>query len=322
MEDKIREIIRKELNADTIKIEKATGGFSHHMYHVTINKHPFELLVRFSNNSEHMERDIRKEQWIIETLEKKDVPVPKIYVFKKRISNDEHDYMLIEKLKGTRLDTIWDTLSKEEKVQITIEIGKVMKKIHSVKLPKFGELEEGGHVNEEFGFRFRSDKEPVPYSPYLRNNLREFFKDYGRLFAFKDINIKFMNDLIELIIKNKQTIEYTGPPILIHGDMMPGHVFVEEKDGRYEITGIIDFEFAGPSCPEYDFIKLHRSGFFDHQYLKDALINGYGPINEKAVEIFRIMRDSALAQVLMASGDKEGAEKIIEKIKVMITSQS
>jgi len=50
MEDKIPKIIEKEFNASVLEIKKITEGFSHYMYEVKINKEPFTVIIRFSNN--------------------------------------------------------------------------------------------------------------------------------------------------------------------------------------------------------------------------------------------------------------------------------
>ena len=58
------------------------------------------------------------------------VPVAQVYTCKREDHEDHHDVVILEKLKGTRLDTLWDSLTKKEKIQITEKIGKLMKKIH------------------------------------------------------------------------------------------------------------------------------------------------------------------------------------------------
>jgi aminoglycoside phosphotransferase (APT) family kinase protein len=326
MEDKIKKIIKKEFGIDPREIKQTSGGFSHHMYEVLIDKEPFSLLIRFSNNSEKKERDLRKEVYVLEEMKKAGAPVPKIYIFRKNEEKEEHDYMLIEKIRGIRLDTIWNGLSKEEKIEITRKIGQLMKKIHSIQLGKFGNLEEEGHIEVETQFKFKTVGEQHEYSPFLRQFFKDHFKDIALLFSYEHIKPEFITKLIQFIAKNKKEIDYKGPPVLIHGDMHPGHIFVEKTNGEYEITGLIDVEFAEPSCPEYDFIKLHRTGFFDDPDLKKALKEGYGKINEKAVLIYRIMRDVGYARVLFDSGNNELAEKILketeERINKGITSQT
>jgi|GEM_PF-1917127 len=318
MEDKIRKILKEELNAQVLKIKATSGGYSHHMYELEIDKEPFSLLIRFSNNSEKKERDLRKEVFVLKKLSEAGIPVPKIHIFRKNESKDESDYMLIEKISGIRLDTIWENLTNDEKISITTKVGQLMKKIHSIRLEKFGYLEEDGKIDSDDSFKFKTAGKQKEYSPFLRELFKQSFKDMARLASYKHIKEKSILKFINFIIENKAKIDYSEEPILIHGDMALGHIFVEKIKNEYQITGLIDVEFAEPSSPEYDFIKLHRKGFFDNPELKEALKQGYGEINEKAVCIHRIMRDFAFAQVLFESGDNELAEKVLKETEERI----
>ncbi len=304
-EDKTKEIIAQELKAKVISIKQTSGGYSHHMREVEIDKPPYHVFVRFSNISEKKERDLRKEIFVLEKFREVDAPVPQILAFKKNNGKEEHDYMIISKLSGTRLDTIWDSISQEEKIQISEEIGKLMKKLHTIKLEKFGTLEENGYIEGDDAFKFKQGGEQKKYSMFLRILLKDVFKEMARLTSYDHINPERIMKYLKFILKYKEMLDYQGPPVLIHGDMVHRHIFVEKKNGQYEITGVIDIEFAEPSCPEYDFIKLHRTGFFDDSQILQALKRGYGPIDEKKVLFYRITRDLMFAQVLIESGCNE-----------------
>lgn len=321
MEDKIKTIVSEEFDADVISITPTSGGYSHPMYEVRITKEPFNFLIRFSNLSEKKERDLRKEVFVYEKLSKVGIRVPKILIFRKKDDNNEHDYAIIEKLKGKRLDTIWDFLSNEEKANISTKIGGLMKLIHSIKLEKFGKLNDSGEIEEEDKpFRFKTAGKQKTYSKFIRMLYKDSFKDIARLASYNHIDTNLISKILDFAIKNKKEIDYYGDPILIHGDLIPGHIFVEKVNTEYEITGLIDVEFAEPSCPEYDFIKLHRKGFFDDSNIKEALIKGYGKINEKAVLIFRTMRDIGFASVLLESGDNDFADKVLNEVEKRIDS--
>lgn len=312
MIDKIKQIVKEEFDADVIEAKSTSGGYSHNMFDVRITKEPFNFILRFSNVSENKDRDLRKEIYVYEQMKKAGIPVPKILLFRKTEGENVPDYAIIQKLPGKRLDILWDSLSLNEKKQLLIKIGKLMKTIHSIKLEKFGRLNGDGSIEESLGFKFKGDDPSARYSSFLRNLYTDNFKDFGRLLSFEEIDPGFALRFFQYILKHKKTIDYQDKPTLIHGDMILGHLFVDRIDGEYQIVGLIDVEFADPSSPEYDFIKLHRQGFFDDVDLKNALIQGYGPINIKAVEVHRIMRDVAFAQVLMFSG---GVDKAIEVIK-------
>ncbi len=312
MEDKIRKIVKKEFDAEVIEIKATTEGFSHGMFEVKINREPWEVLVRFSNNKEKYV-NLGKEKYVIELMRENNLPVPRIYAFDNSCEAIPEEYMILEKLPGVRLDTIWKSLTKEEKLQITEEIGKLLSRIHSIKFEEFGFIEEGGRIDTDIAFKFKEVGKPLEYSPYLRNKLKEYFIDLVRLISYNYLPKEFFLDYMNFICSNLGVLDYKEKPVLIHNDYMTVHLFVKKKEDKYEIMGLIDFELAISSAPSNDFIKLHRQGFFEDDELKKSLIKGYGEIDEKAVEVLRIMRDVSFAHVLFESGDKEKADEIIKE---------
>ena len=280
METKIKGIIKEKFGANTLAIKRITEGYSHYMYDVTLDKKPFECIIRFSNNFKET-LNLSKEKSVIGIMNSNGIPVPKIYAFNKHVKQAEEDYLILEKCRGVRLDTIWDKLSDQEKIKITKKIGELLSRIHNIKFDKFGFIMEGGKIKHEH------------------------------------LKPEFVSSFMRYLAENLETIDYSGSPCLVHNDFMPGHVFVE-KNGEYNITGIIDFELAAAFSPEIDFIKLHRCGFFDNKDLQDALIEGYGPINDKAVKIHRIIRDMEFASMLLDAGNKELSDKTLRYIEEQI----
>ena len=314
MKDKIKNIIEKEFNAEVVSIKRITEGFSHYMYEVKITKKPFILIVRFSNNTKE-DVNLEKEKYIIEILRKNNIPAPKIYAF-------NPDYMILEKLSGIRLDTIWDSMPKSEQIQITKEMGKLIKKIHLIKLKKFGRIHANGYIKSDEAFKFRQVGEIPSFNVFSREWLIDHLKDFARLLSYKHINKNFMKQMFLFYLDNLEHIEYKGKPTLIHGDFHQGHIFIEKNKDNWKITGLIDFEFAQSYSPEYDFIKLHRNNFFDIPELKHALIQGYGLINEKAVEIHRTARDFGFGWAMAECGNAKIANETFKKIEKRIKNTS
>ncbi len=313
MEDKIKQIIEKEFNANTLEIKRITEGYSHFMYEIKIDKEPKTVIVRFSNNKKE-DVCLEKEKYIIEKLRENQIPAPKIHVFKE-------DYMILEKLSGIRLDSIWDSLTKQEKIQVTKEIGILLSKIHSIKLEKFGKIEAKGKIESDEAFEFRAMGEKTKYNLFLREYLKHHFEDLARLVSYEHVSKEFIINLFSYLIKNLDKVKYLGEPTLIHGDFMTGHLFVEKINNEYKIIGIIDFEFASSYSPDYDFIKLHRQGFFEDLELKNALVEGYGKINEQGVEIHRLIRDMGFAWAVLESGNKELSDKKIKELEEKISKK-
>jgi len=318
MEERIHEIIKQELNAKVLEVKRINEGYSHYMYDVKMDTTPYEMIIRFSNNK-RKDVNLGKEEFVINLLKENDIPVPKIYAIKKEGCEG---YILLEKVKGERLDIIWGSLSDENKKQVTEKIGELLARIHKIELKEFGMIEEGGEIRSDEAFKFRKVGEELLFSPFLRQRLMDFFEDVSRLLSYKTISPEFFSKFILYLTKNLEKIEYKGKPVLNHGDFIPGHIFVEKKGNEYEIVGLIDFEFALAYAPEYDFLKLHRAGFFENPELKKALEEGYGrEVDGNAVEIHRLMRDLGFAWAVLEAGNKELSDKTLKDIEGKINKK-
>jgi len=313
MENKIKQIVKKEFNAEVIVTKRITEGYSHFIYAVKIDKPPYEIMIRFSNNT-HRSYNLAKEKFVMDLLTENNIPVPKIYTY----DLSDKGYLILEKFKDQRLDLIWEKLDKQEKLQITKEIGELLKKLHSIEFESFGYINHGGEIESDDIMKFRKQGEKQKYSVFLRDRLYFAMRDLSRLLSYKNSDPEFISLFMKHITQNLDNADYSGKPIFNHGDFQLGHLFVRKIYGKYRITGIIDFEFASASSPEYDFIKLHRQGFFDNPELEQALVESYGKINTKAVELHRLMRDLGFAWAVLEAGNKELSDKTIQDLKQKI----
>ena len=324
IEEKIRIIAKKRFNSKVLEIKRINEGYSHFMFDVKINKFPFEAIFRFQN-APSTDTNISKEIWVMGRLKEKGLPVPKIYAarYNKKVKKG---FMILEKFKSTRLDTLWEKLNQKEREDILEQIGQMLKKMHEIKLEKFGYIENYGEINSEangYFFRKNTDK-PLSHNPFVREWLVQHFKEVGRFFSIKKMKKKTKKvgeEVLEYILNQKSNLNYLKKPTLIHGDLIFGHVFVSKSKEGYKISGVIDFEFALSHEPEYEFIKLHRAGVFENEKLKKALMKGYGPINEKKVLFHRIGRDFSYARILLDSGEEKKAEEVLDWVSKRIDKE-
>ena len=313
----IRKIAKKHFSATVLKINRITEGYSHFMYDVEINKKPFNVIMRFTNTKKP-EYNLLKEKYVMDIMTKKQIPVAKIYAIDTSKKFICEEYMIMEKFKGQNLKSIWQGLTEADKIEITIKIGQLLKKIHSIKLARYGIIKNYGEIDADKSFEFRKSGKKQKYSASLRELFKMFMGDFSRLLPYKKLKPKFTAKIMTYITKNIEILEHQGKPTLIHGDFRTEHIFIEKIKEKYEIKGLIDFEFAHSLCPEYDFIKLHRQGFFDDKKLFSALQKGYGKFNHKAVPIHRLMRDLGFAQAVLESGDHKTAENVLKSIEKRI----
>lgn len=324
-EEKIKEIVKEEFGGTVLGIKRIAEGFSHHMYDVKIDKSPFDVIFRFQNAPSE-DTNVLKEKWVMDKLAEKGIPVPKIHKF---FFDEEAEtgFMVLEKVRGIRLDTIWHDLSEEDKISLAGKMGKLAKNIHAIKLPRFGYIQDYGKIiSEEKGYTFKKEDGNKVYNRFVREWLGAHIKEVARMWSIISLDKEIREislDYLHYILSNSYKFKYKGEPVLVHGDFIFGHIFVEKVDREFKISGIIDFEFAMAHDPEFEFLKFHRAGFFNDKRIKSAFEKGYGkPINEDNVLFYRLNRDFAFARVLMDSGDKEKALEVLRFIKEKISATS
>ncbi len=301
---------------------KITKGYSHEIYEVETNSYPERVIVRFSNNS-LPECSLEKEIRINKILQRLGIPVPRIILHDKSRKKVPFEFVILSRLDGIDLDKILRKLPKKEQTEIMEKVGSLLGKIHSVKYNKLGMILPDG-IKEKAAFSLKETGKELSMDPGIKTVLSEFFEDLGNLSSFGIINNKFIIKLSEYLLENKQLAKINEKPSLIHGDYYDQNIKVKKIKGKWQITGLLDFEYAASKMREYDFIKLKRNGLLEEGHLKDALLKGYKKSQtldedfEKKVNYLTIGRDAAFSVYLLKSGNLDFATKILNKIKQKI----
>jgi fructosamine-3-kinase len=172
--------------------------------------------------------------------EKLDVPVPRLCAYDLSRTIVDRHYMFTEMLSGTPLNKLPQPLEPEDRDTVERELGAYAAHIHALHGPGFGY-----------------------FGKTLCSTWREAFLDMvfalledGASFAvelplpYAQIRTAF-DDLSEVLDEVEQ-------PSLVHWDLWPGNVFVVERDGRYTIEGITDWERAFWGDPESELPMVLR----------------------------------------------------------------
>lgn len=312
----VRTVYPKAKNA--VKINR---GYSHEIYEVETLENPKSVIVRFSNNS--LEKySLSKEIHVNNLLLKAGLPAPKVIKHDKSKTLVPYEFVISSKMDGEDLDSIWDNLNKRDQEEISFLLGEILGKIHNIKLEEFGILTSTGIDGpEKFKFKQVGKSNINPAAVKL---LSDSFSDLGKLSAHKDINPKLITKIQEFLTKNRKLAETSEEPTLIHGDFDKLNFKVKKINKKWIISAIFDFEYASSTVREFDFIKLHRSGFLTQKNLRDALLKGYknyqkvGKDFDKKVEYFRLMRDVGFVFFLLKAGNDSLAKKFLDRIKEVV----
>jgi aminoglycoside phosphotransferase (APT) family kinase protein len=200
---------------------------------------------------------IFNEEFAIKKCTIRKIPSPKVLVKSKK-------YIIESLIEGKELSKL--KLSKSNKLKIYFQIGKLMRKIHSIKTKGYGNFTYKGRG------KFSSLKQ---YKKYLENNIKKNIDSISK----KNLFSKFELEKINNYSKNINLINCLNP-VLNHADIAEDHIFIQND----KISGIIDFADLESDDPMMDFTRLYVKIYGTELF--QALKKGYGKINLKKIQFF------------------------------------
>ncbi|MCK5035654.1 MAG: phosphotransferase [Candidatus Sabulitectum sp.] len=180
----------------------------------------------------------------LETLHGKlSVTTPELFV--KGIYNGL-PFLIMQKQKGFPLKSVWNDISIWEKRRIIAQIADMLKELHSLPCELFPTREPGwkDFINTQTLDLLQNHRESGLSNAWTEN--------------------------ISRFIQNTDEVENSSESVICHTEIMQEHLFVEESNRGFNITGLIDFEPSMIAVPEYDFcsiglfISAGDKGLFNH----------------------------------------------------------
>ena len=219
-------------------------------YIITTDKEKY--LLRISDISLYEKK--KKQFELLQQLEKLDINCSRPIAF--GVLDDKSLYMLLSYLEGEDAETIIPTLSDKEAYNLGLEAGKILQKLHSIKIPKV-----------DFTWRDRY-MEKVP----------------RKLKTLKECKYKLpLEDFLVNYFIDKTYLMDNRPLLFSHGDYHAGNMIVH--NGK---IGIIDFDKNTIADP-YDELKPFCWNVFVSEYFETGLINGYFN-NQIPEDFFKILK--------------------------------
>ncbi|MCA0402707.1 MAG: aminoglycoside phosphotransferase family protein [Proteobacteria bacterium] len=127
-------------------------------------------------------------------------------------------YLIINKLEGTPLETLWEMLPHHNKIVILHELGKLIREVHS--LPTTGLESIDCHWPQFLEKQIKNCIEQhqiTGLSPHLLQQLPTYLE------SIREILPKFKN------------------PVILTGEYTPMNFLVRQEEGIWHICGLIDF---------------------------------------------------------------------------------
>jgi len=217
-------------------------------------------------NSEYKDK-LKKESILFNILPKFSIPTPKLIAFDDTRELIKYSYILMSYLKGQNLKDIFITQSKAVKSQLSLELGILVNKIHSVIPDDLDNLEIFSDINSWVG------------------EIKRNYKIYWTLIKENNFFSNNIDEKIEKIFSDYEPLSgWDKIARLTHGDINPRNIRV--KNGH--IVGIFDFEYSRFADPLGDLERLSINFELGADFDRKAFLIGYELNNITDSELKRI----------------------------------
>jgi Ser/Thr protein kinase RdoA (MazF antagonist) len=243
--------------SDIVSIEYVDQGISSDVFRVETAK-GLIIFLRFVNENENASLEFG----VYKKLRDLGVKVPKPIYYEDFAEHfGGRSFMILGKLDGMSLS---DRFVDKE---ILYEAAQDLRKVHSIKIEKFGSINRGIDAPRTLtGFK-------DSYKEYCLNNLEDRIKN---IVENSLLSTEKSEQILSYIIQKQELLDVSTSH-LIHGDLNPEHIF--SNDNKY--SGIIDFGDMKGASRYHDLVNYW---FTTDQHYQD-LEDGYF-LNHKRPENF------------------------------------
>jgi hygromycin-B 7''-O-kinase len=140
-------------------------------------------------------------------------------------------YLVMTKLDGTLLETLWATMDHRNKLIILRELGALIREVHA--LPTEGLEELDCHWKDFISRQMKNCLEQ-----HQRNKLPEVL----------------LKEMPEYLGTMKEELLHIDKPVLLTGEYTPMNFLVKQEQGSWHIAGLIDFGDCMLGRAEYDLL--------------------------------------------------------------------
>ncbi|MTI49084.1 aminoglycoside phosphotransferase family protein [Sporosalibacterium faouarense] len=248
--------------------------------HHNLGRH-FVYLLRDEEDKEYILKVYGKEdRWCKEVVSlnliNKKIPCPKV-IDKGRLDNGT-EWLVLNKLPGVVLESVWKDISLENKKSILEDLGELLATIHdSYRYSYYGPWKDCGpgvvnHIN---------------FLEHRKKHDKRIIKDILK----QDIpNKEFLVKAYYEMVKYYEVLKSRDKTSMCHHDFSARNTLVVKKKGIWEISGIIDFEHSYPNDPDIDFTDLYQTIFIEEPKFEFYFLQGYTKIRKLSEDFHQKIR--------------------------------
>ncbi|MHC4959624.1 MAG: phosphotransferase family protein [Planctomycetota bacterium] len=154
-------------------------------------------------------------------------------------------YLIMTIVPGVPAISVWKELDPATRERVVTRIGETMGALHEIEPPAALAHDWNGFLAERIAGIGAQHDAAEPFRSWIRARVKDF-------------------------------AEPTFEPVLLHADVTDDHILLSEQDGRWEVTGLIDFGDAMAGHRDYEFIAPLAFYTLGEPALSRRLVEAYG----------------------------------------------
>lgn len=263
-----------------VEITPLQGGFRNQNYHVCFDKGP-QGVLKVASDLEQGKKAIALQQQLSRFL-----PVPKVWGER---ATSGHVFTLMEYIPGDLACALPRDLSEAAYHALGHALGTLLSKVHSVQFPDAGSL--NAHLEIPDPHANLGDS----WLAYMREVM------HGKR-AEARLGQPDCQRVLQLLNHYEEELHNLQPTqCLVHSDFNLKNILVQQRETRWKITGLLDWEFAHAGSPLVDVGNFYRFEAALPSGLFSGFAEGYGlSAIDNWRELSRVLDLAALCNFLDA----------------------
>jgi hygromycin-B 7''-O-kinase len=197
--------------------------------------------------------DFAPERLVLDRLsDGRDLPVPTPHL----VAEGEIEgwpYLVMTALAGVPLCQVWDGMDAADRERVAVRCGELMAALHTVPTDGLEAI-------------------AVDWPAFVAGQKRECIDGIGRA----ELDEHWVRAIRAFFAGLPSLFEPGFEPVLLSADVTDEHILVGQREGRWEVTGYIDFGDAMLGHPHYEFAAPGCSITHGSPSLQRAMLRAYG----------------------------------------------
>jgi hygromycin-B 7''-O-kinase len=230
---------------------------------------------------ERMAWKMGKEVLVYGLLASQPVPTPEILFIDDGRQLVDANYALMTRLPGAPASRVTAGLRPIDVSDIWRQIGVVARAFHAVEFEEFGYLGPQGVL------------EPVGDN---RTHMTRILDSHLRTFRDKGGEPAVVDAVERRLTEDAPLLDTCDQSVLCHDDLHEDNVLVQQRNGRWVVSGVVDMENASAADPMLDLAKADYYAR-EEPIRRAGLLVGYGPLppdGEARLALYRLHHALAL----------------------------